>query len=58
MSMKLYTIVELTTTELDSVTGGQSSFQTQMAKIQMMIKMNEALAKMLKATGDAVKGLT
>jgi hypothetical protein len=35
----------------------QMKFQTEMGLIQMIVKMNEALAKMFKAIGDAVKGL-
>lgn len=35
----------------------QMKFQTEMGLIQMMIKMNEALAKMFKSIGEAVKGL-
>lgn len=35
----------------------QMKFQTEMGILQMIIKMNEALAKMFKAIGDAVKGL-
>jgi hypothetical protein len=35
----------------------QMKFQTEMGLIQMIIKMNEALAKMFKAIGEAIKGL-
>ncbi len=35
----------------------QMQFQTQMGILQMMIKLNEALAKMFKALGEAIKGL-
>jgi hypothetical protein len=35
----------------------QMRFQTEMGLIQMMVKMNEALAKMLKSIGEAIKGL-
>ena len=35
----------------------QMKFQTEMGILQMMIKMNEALAKMFKSIGEAVKGL-
>jgi hypothetical protein len=35
----------------------QIKMQMAMAQIQMTTKFNEALAKMLKAIGDAVKGL-
>ncbi|HEY9109048.1 MAG TPA: hypothetical protein VIN58_20400 [Roseateles sp.] len=35
----------------------QMKFQTEMGLIQMIVKMNEALAKMFKAIGEAVKGL-
>jgi len=31
--------------------------QTEMGQIQMLVKMNEALAKIFKAIGDAIKGL-
>jgi hypothetical protein len=61
MSTQLNTdpnVIELTQAELDSVTGGQTSPPTQMAQLEMIKKMNEALTKMFKAAGDAVKGLT
>ena len=32
-------------------------FQTEMGVIQLIVKMNEALAKMFKACGDSVKNL-
>jgi hypothetical protein len=35
----------------------QMKMQTEMAQINMMMKLNEALAKTFKAIGDAVKGL-
>jgi hypothetical protein len=35
----------------------QMKFQTEMGLIQMMVKMNEALAKMFKALGEAIKNL-
>jgi hypothetical protein len=35
----------------------QSKMQMEMAQIQMTTKFNEALAKMIKAIGDAIKGL-
>ncbi|WP_343640927.1 hypothetical protein [Roseateles sp.] len=35
----------------------QMQFQTQMGIIQMVVKMNEALAKLFKAIGEAIKGL-
>jgi len=35
----------------------QMRMQTEMGQINMMMKLNEALAKMFKAIGDAVKGL-
>jgi hypothetical protein len=35
----------------------QMKFQTEMGIIQMIVKMNEALAKMFKAIGEAIKGL-
>jgi len=35
----------------------QMKMQTEMGQINMMMKLNEALAKMFKAIGDAVKGL-
>jgi hypothetical protein len=35
----------------------QMKFQTEMGLIQMIVKMNEALAKMFKAIGEAIKGL-
>ncbi|MCW7540279.1 hypothetical protein OOT46_20810 [Aquabacterium sp. A7-Y] len=35
----------------------QMKFQTEMGLIQMMVKMNEALAKMFKSIGEAIKGL-
>jgi len=35
----------------------QIKMQMAMAQIQMTTKFNEALAKMIKAIGDAVKGL-
>ncbi|PIM50879.1 hypothetical protein CS062_22755 [Roseateles chitinivorans] len=35
----------------------QMQFQTQMGIIQMIVKMNEALAKLFKAIGEAIKGL-
>jgi hypothetical protein len=50
--------VELTQAELDSVTGGASTMASEMERLQMVLKMNEALAKMFKSIGDAVKGLS
>lgn len=35
----------------------QMKFQTEMGIIQMIVKMNEALAKLFKAIGEAIKGL-
>lgn len=35
----------------------QMKFQTEMGIIQMIVKMNEALAKMFKSIGEAIKGL-
>ncbi len=35
----------------------QMKFQTEMGIIQLIVKMNEALAKMFKAIGEAIKGL-
>lgn len=35
----------------------QMKMQTEMAQINMMMKLNESLAKTFKAIGDAVKGL-
>ncbi len=35
----------------------QMKFQTEMGLIQMIVKMNEALAKMFKSIGEAIKGL-
>ena len=35
----------------------QMKFQTEMGLIQMVTKMNEALAKMFKSIGEAIKGL-
>jgi hypothetical protein len=35
----------------------EMEMQTEMGQINMMIKLNEALAKIFKAVGDAVKGL-
>jgi hypothetical protein len=35
----------------------QMKQQTEMGILQMMVKLNEALAKMFKALGDAIKGL-
>jgi hypothetical protein len=32
-------------------------FQTEMGLLQMIVKMNEALAKLLKSTGEAIRGL-
>ncbi len=33
-------------------------FQTKMGRLQMLLKVNEALSKTLKALGDAIKGIT
>jgi hypothetical protein len=35
----------------------QMKFQTEMGILQMIVKMNEALAKLFKAIGEAIKGL-
>jgi hypothetical protein len=35
----------------------QMKFQTEMGIIQLLVKMNEALAKMFKSIGEAIKGL-
>lgn len=35
----------------------QMKMQTEMGQIQMLVKMNEALSKIFKAIGDAIKGL-
>ena len=35
----------------------QMKMQTEIAQINMMMKLNESLAKTFKAIGDAVKGL-
>ena len=35
----------------------QTKMQMEMSQIQLITKMNEALAKMIKAIGDAIKGL-
>jgi bacteriocin-like protein len=50
--------VELTEAELNSVTGGASTIASEVDRLQMIIRMNEALAKMFKSIGDAVKGLS
>jgi hypothetical protein len=39
------------------IANAQAEFQTKMGRLQMLLKINEALAKMLKALGDAIKGL-
>jgi hypothetical protein len=41
----------------EGIANAQAQFQTKMGRLQMMLKINEALAKMLKALGDAIKGL-
>lgn len=43
--------------QIEQTAAMQMKFQTEMGLIQMMIKMNEALAKMFKAIGEAIKGL-
>jgi hypothetical protein len=43
--------------DIQSTAAMQMKMQTEMAQINMMMKLNEALAKMFKAIGDAVKGL-
>jgi hypothetical protein len=43
--------------DLQSTAAQQMRMQTEMGQINMMMKLNEALAKMFKAIGDAVKGL-
>jgi bacteriocin-like protein len=45
--------IELTENDLDNIMGGNSDQE----RIQMIIKMNEALAKMLKSVGESIKGL-
>jgi hypothetical protein len=41
----------------EGIANAQALFQTKMGRLQMMLKINEALAKMLKALGEAIKGL-
>jgi hypothetical protein len=41
----------------EGIANAQALFQTKMGRLQMLLKINEALAKMLKALGDAIKGL-
>jgi len=43
--------------DLQATSAMQMKMQTEMGQINMMMKLNEALAKMFKAIGDAVKGL-
>jgi hypothetical protein len=35
----------------------QMRMQTEMGQLSMMVKLNEALAKLFKSLGDAIKGL-
>jgi hypothetical protein len=43
--------------QIQQTAATQMKFQTEMGLIQMIVKMNEALAKMFKAIGEAIKGL-
>jgi len=43
--------------DLQRTAAMQMRMQTEMGQINMMMKLNEALAKMFKSIGDAVKGL-
>ena len=43
--------------QIEATAAMQMRFQTEMGMIQMMVKLNEALAKLFKALGEAVKGL-
>ena len=43
--------------DIEAMAALQMKMQTEMGLLNMMIKLNEALAKMFKAIGDAVKGL-
>jgi hypothetical protein len=43
--------------DIQGTSAMQMKMQTEMAQISMMMKLNEALAKIFKAIGDAVKNL-
>lgn len=43
--------------QIQQTSAMQMRFQTEMGILQMMVKMNEALAKLFKAIGEAIKGL-
>jgi hypothetical protein len=43
--------------QIEQTAAQQMKFQTEMGIIQMIVKMNEALAKMFKSIGEAIKGL-
>jgi hypothetical protein len=43
--------------QTEAIGTAQAEFQTKLGRLQMLLKINEALAKMLKALGDAIKGL-
>lgn len=43
--------------QIQQTSAMQMKFQTEMGLLQLMVKMNEALAKLFKAIGEAIKGL-
>jgi hypothetical protein len=43
--------------DIQQTTALQMKMQTEMGLLNMMTKLNEAMAKMFKAMGDAIKGL-
>ena len=43
--------------DIQGTSAMQMKMQTEMAQISLMMKLNEALGKILKAIGDAVKSL-
>jgi hypothetical protein len=43
--------------DIQGTSAMQMKMQTEMAQISLMMKLNEALAKIFKAIGDAVKNL-
>jgi hypothetical protein len=43
--------------QTEAIETATAIFQTKLGRLQMLLKINEALAKMFKSLGDAVKGL-
>jgi hypothetical protein len=43
--------------QAERIENSTARFQTKMGRLQMMLKINEAFSKMLKALGDGIKGL-